>query len=272
MRGPACFSNCSPSPAPVTISQITNNYHLSADRIVWRQDRLAYADFTALTGDDRNVSNPETAAVLIAEGYYTLSRTPNTPYSVQVGVGIGSPVPQRPLISYAASWTSSDPAYDYFVVGNKLYVNFTPAPATVIFVSFVGLSETGDPTALETGAMDVIDIDAGLPEGWIYADGTTFYSQLSFASLFAKLRDEGNDIMIYYSGEGETAEQYASDAEGKVLLATSGAVVPPGAFVIRYLEPYTYAPLQAPGTWLDGTTVKPLYRVRSATHRVVVKV
>ena len=273
MRCPACFSNCSPSPAPVTITNATTNLIVAGDQLSWKQER--FSSFVALTGDDRYVTHPDTSVVLTALAYVVLARAPISPHSVQVHIGDGT-VRQRPLLAYALSGGGTD-AFDYFIVGNRLYFSFDPA-GEIAFVDYVGIPQAGDPTALEVGAMQTVDMgdpadpSGTLPPGWVWADGTTVYSKIAHSALYAFLLANGDGTMIEHDADAtNVSEGYATDSGGQTLQSGTAFAVPPGGFVIRYLAPYTYGPLPDPGVWDDDGEEAPLYRYRDPRYRVAVK-
>lgn len=276
MRGPPCFSNCSPSPAPVTILNQTTNLVVAGDQLSWKQER--FASYVALVGADQSVVHPVTGVALTALAFVVLARTPVSPHSVKVFIGDGT-VRQRPLLAYSESGGGSA-AFDYFVIGDRLYFTFNPV-GEITFVDYVGVPRAGDPTALEVGAMQTIDatdatdpsaLAAALPPGWVWADGTTVYSKIAHSALYAFLRDNGDGTMIEYDADAtNVSEGYATDSGGQMLIAGTAFAVPPGGFVIRYLAPFTFGPLPDPGVWLDGDEEKPLYRYRDPRYRVAVK-
>ena len=96
MRGPPCFSNCSPSPAPVTILNQTTNLVVAGDQLSWKQER--FASYVALAGADQSVVHPVTGVALTALAYVVLARTPISPHSVKVSIGDGT-VSQRRLLA-----------------------------------------------------------------------------------------------------------------------------------------------------------------------------
>jgi hypothetical protein len=277
MRGPACFSNSSPAVAPVTITNTTNNYQIAGDQIAWRQER--FNTFVDLVGANQAVVHPDTSYEFTASAYVVLQRAPITPYTVKVYAGSGA-VRQRPLLAYSTDGGGSD-AFDYFIIGDRLYFTFDPT-GVEIFVDYVGIPAAGDPTALEVGAMQTIlvaatdpaDLVAKLPAGWVWADGTTVYSKIAHSALYAFLKANGDGTMIEHDAdEAQVSEGYSTTADGKTLLDPGSAFqIPPGGFVIRYLAPYTFGPLPDPGVWDDAGEEKPLYRYRSTTARVAVKV
>ena len=246
------FANCSPSPASVTINRVTHNYLVAGDQIAWRQER-----FTLVSGIaipllvPASITHPDTSAVLSYSACATLARAPVSPYSVKVFLR-GS-VGQRPLLSYADGTSLTD--VDYFIIGDKVYFTFVPDASDSIEVDYVGIPQAGDPTALEVGSMSTITLPDpyAAPSGYILADGTTAYSMLAYSALYAKLVADGGGIVIAYDELGAQTETYADAAS---------FTVPPGSFVVRYLDPTTYAALPEPES---GD------RTRSATHRVVIK-
>ena len=274
MRGPCCFSNCSPSPAPVTILNQTTNLVVAGDQLSWKQER--FAAFTLLSGGDRTIVHPATAVSLTALAVVALARAPVSPYSVKVFIGDGT-VRQRPLLAYSESGGGSA-AFDYFVVGDKLYFTFDPS-GEVAFVDYVGIPRAGDPTALEVGAMQTIDVGdatdpaalaAALPPGWVWADGTTVYSKIAHSALYAFLRDNGDGTMIEHDADAtNVSEGYATDSGGATLIPGTAFAIPPGGFVVRYLAPFTFGPLPDPGV---GVGESPLYRYRDPRYRVAVKI
>ena len=254
MRTCACFSNCSPAPATVTITNTTNNYQIGANQIGWEQE--LFSSFTP--ANPTSVTDPDTGAVLTAACYVTIASTPVSRKSVEVNLG-GS-IGQRPLIAYDGSQTTG---FDYFVIGDKVYLNFTPDGT--LFISYVGAPLTAVDGALVSGYMTEIaiaDVDTYLadPE-WVVADGVTPYSVIAYADLYASLVANGQGTVVEV---GETTESYAANSPEQTpgALVTEGFVVPSGAFVVRYLSPYTRSPLPDP---------TPLFRSRSSKHRVVIR-
>lgn len=254
MKGCPCFSNCAPEPAPVSILQQTVNVSANGVPIAWKQER--FTSFTVVnTGQ---VTHPVSGAILSAKWSVALARTPVDVGSVQVYLG-GSD-PQRPLLSYSSDLSSG---YDYFIVDSTLYLNFDPATGEAVFVSYVGLKQAGDGDSLSVGDMDTIAIAVALPAGWVEADGITPYSKLAYAALYAYFKANDPDTIIeYVSGESNATETYDDPDNPGTQDADSGILVPPGAFVIRYLSPETYAAIPEPGAG---------YRVRDLVSRVVVK-
>ena len=250
----ASFSNCSPSPAGVVIHRTTNNYIVSGDQIAWRQERLVNGgtNHTPLVGANQSVTDPTSRAIFTALSYFTLLRAPVSPYSLQAYVR-GS-TGQRPLVAYSQAQHNSG-VHDYFVIGDKLYINFELATGEDIFVHYVGIPQPGDPTALEVGSMSAVTLPDpyAAPSGYILADGVTPYSSVAYSALYAWLLANGNDVMIPYDVLGAQTETYEDAAS---------ITVPPGSFVVRYLDPTTFAALPEPES---GN------RIRSATHRVLIK-
>lgn len=274
MRGPCCFSNCSPSPAPVTILNQTTNLVVAGDQLSWKQER--FSAYTPLSGGDRTIVHPVTSVSLTALACVVLARAPISPHSVKVFIGDGT-VRQRPLLAYSESGGGANP-FDYFVIGDKLYFAFDPA-GEITFVDYVGIPRAGDPTALEVGAMRTIDatdatdpalLAAALPPGWVWADGVTVYSKIAHSALYAFLRDNGDGTMIEHdAAAANSSEGYAAASNGATLIPDTAFRIPPGGFVIRYLAPFTFGPLPDPG--VDGGGA-PLYRYRDPRYRVAVKI
>ena len=257
MRGPACFSNCSPAPAPVTITNTTTNYQIGSNQIGWRQEAFAPADLSVVAVSP--ISDPETGVAFAASRMATLASTPISRASVQVF--LGGALGQRPLLAYDGTQSLS---YNYFLDGNLLYLNFVPDGD--VYVHYVGTPVGAASGTTSTGYMTEVAIegvDAYLANpDWVVADGVTPYSVLAYADLYAWLKANGQGTIVEV---GETTESYAADSatEQPGALVTTGFTVPNGAFVVRYLSPYTRSPLP--------DQIDPLYRGRSSTHRVIIK-
>ena len=265
MRGPACFSNCSPAPAAVTITNSTMNYQIGSNQIGWRQEAFAPADLNDVVLSP--VADPETGVSFAASRSATLASTPISRASVQVFLG-GS-LGQRPLLAYDDN--TPELAYNYFLVGNALYLNFVPDGD--IYVHYVGTPLGAASGTTSTGYMTEVAVSAetGLtgyelnPE-WVIADGITPYSVLAFADLYAWLKANGQETVLEVD---DTTESYAANSVNQAPAAgvvSTGFVVPSGAFVVRYLSPYTRSPLPAP-----PVTYPLSFRSRSSTHRVIIK-
>lgn len=251
----SCFTNCAPDPAAVTINTVTNNYVIAEGQIGWRQEQFDSTDFAA---SEATIVHDQTGVTLAAKWYVELAGEVAARASMLVF--LGGTVPQRPLIGYSEDASTG---YDYFVDTNKLYINFDLAAGETIYVQYVALPTSG--TALETasvGNMAVIEDDGGEftpPAGWVIADGTTPYSTAFFANLYDWFVDNYPGMIIETDA---TTETYCVAGDETTLDPDTGFVVPEASFVIRYLAPYTYAPLPDP---------TPNYRERSADYRVIVK-
>lgn len=244
----ASFANCSPEVVPVTIVQTTNNFVVNGDQIAWRQELFEYADIVAgaLVGALQSVVHSTSGATLKALHAIELDREPQSAQTLQVSLNGSSGT--RPLISYSVD-NPAGSGYDFFVDGDVLYLNFTPAAGESVYVQYVGVTLPGDPTATALGSMDVVESTTTPTHGWILADGATPYSSVAYSRLYAWLDANGNGILLK---AGDSTENYD---DGQVSF-----VVPPGSFVVRYLDPSTFAAM-----------VDPASTVRSSTHRVQIK-
>ena len=253
-RGCACFQNCAPEPAPVSILNATTNVYSNGALFNWKQEK--FTSFTVVnTGQ---VTHPVTGAVLAARWSVSLARVPVDVAAVKVY--IEGTARQRPLIAYTSDVSTG---YDYFIVDQTLYLNFDLAAAESLYVEYVGLLQAGDSASTAVGSMDTVAIAAALTAGWVEADGITPYSKLAYKNLYDWFKANDPDTIIeYVAGEANTGETYDDPLNPGVQDSDSGKLVPPGAFVIRYLSPETYAALPEPDSG---------YRVRDTVSRVVVK-
>jgi hypothetical protein len=237
------------------------NYQIGSNQIGWRQEAFAPASLSVVAVSP--IADPETGVAFAASRMATLASTPISRASVQVFLG-GS-LGQRPLLAYDDN--TPDLAYNYFLVGNLLYLNFIPDGD--VYVHYVGAPIGAASGTTSTGYMTEVAIDGGTgltgyesnPE-WVIADGVTPYSVLAFADLYAWLKANGQGTVLEVD---DTTESYAANSANQqpnTPSSVTGFVVPSGAFVVRYLSPYTRSPLSDP---------TPLFRSRSSTHRVVIK-
>ena len=222
MRGPACFTNCCPAPAPVVIHADT--YAIGANDIGWQLEMFGLGGKTvsALPAGVSDLSFG-IAGALAATAALKLLYPPASPNAVEVT--LKGTATQRPLVGlngYASEEAGAVMnTHDYFVVGSTVYVTFAVAPTDTIFVRYVAMPGASDASAGITGMMRYVTVDVTDPAEVPVAhwSGGTKYYRYDGDGKVSPAYGEGtlfgeNQEYVVGSGEGEydTAAEAVKDA------------------------------------------------------------
>ena len=154
MRGPACFTNCSPAESQVTVNAST--YAIGANEIGWELELFGSGGKTvhSLPAGVSDLSFG-IAGALPAKHALKLAYPPVSPNSVQVT--LQGTATQRALVGlggYASEEEGSIMnAHDYFVVGSTVYVTFDLVSTDQVVVRYVAMAGSAASPAGATGVM-----------------------------------------------------------------------------------------------------------------------
>ena len=219
MRGPACFTNCCPAPAPVVIHADT--YAIGANDIGWQLEMFGPGG-KAVSALPAGVSDLSfgIAGALAATAALKLRYPPASPNAVEVT--LKGTATQRPLVGlngYASEDAEAGAvmnAHDYFVIGSTVYVTFAVAATDTIFVRYVAMPGAADAPAGITGMMRyetvAVTAAAGIQIGhWPAAPVGT-----EDAVMLAPADDQYG----YATDGGETTATQFSSSSGAVFLVS----------------------------------------------------
>lgn len=165
MRGPACFTNCSPAESQVTIN--ANTYAIGANEIGWGLELFGVGGkpISSLPAGVDGLSFG-IAGALPATYALKLAHPPVSPNAVQLT--LKGTATQRPLVGlngYASEETDAVMnAHDYFVIGSTVYITFAVDAATdTIYVRYQSMPGASAASAGVTGMMRYVTIPGVTP-------------------------------------------------------------------------------------------------------------
>ena len=217
MRGPACFTNCCPAPAPVVIT--ANTYAIGANEIGWALEMFGPGGkpISALPAGVDDLSFGISGA-LPATYALKLAHPPVSPNAVQLT--LKGTATQRPLVGlngYASDDSESGAvmnAHDYFVIGSTVYITFAlDAAVDTIYVRYQSMPGAAEASAGITGMMRYYTaaVTANVPVAhWV---GAVKYYRYAGDGLTAPAYKDGTEF-------GESKEFVVGTGEGEYTSAT----------------------------------------------------
>lgn len=137
MRGPACFTNCSPAESQVTIN--ANTYAIGANEIGWKIELFGSGGKTISVLPESRQVQSFGAAYLPAKAALSLAYPPVSAHSVEIT--LQGTATQRPLIGLDGHPSDGESAvmnvHDFFVVGSTVYLNFDVVSTDKVYVRYV---------------------------------------------------------------------------------------------------------------------------------------